>query len=90
MILAVTEHYHDYEPTKYFLDTEKLDPSNYVDVLILNECKKKAKQIKVVVDASNWEDNPKFTDEPGVSSKAKVKKIDQIDKALELSIDFDC
>lgn len=90
MFLAVTEHYHDYEPTKYFLDTEKLDPNNYVDALILNECKKKPKQIKVVVDASNWEDNPKFTDEPGVSPKAKVKKIDQIDKALELSIDFDC
>lgn len=90
MFLAVTEHYHDYEAQKYFLDTEKLDPKNHVDALILKECKKKAKQIKVQVDASNWEDNPVFTDEPGVTQKAKVKKIDQIDKALELVVDFDC
>jgi aspartate oxidase len=90
MILAVTELFHDHEATQYFIDTEKLDPKNCVDAAILKECKKKAKQLNVFVDATNWEDNPAFLGEPGVSAKACKKKADQIDKTLNLEIYFDC
>ena len=92
MILAVTEQFHDHEPHSYYLDTDKLDASNYIDSLILAECKKKKKIIEVFVDASSWEDNPKFNnEEPGVSGGACFKKSPaKIDKSLNLTIDFDC
>ena len=91
MILAVTEHFHDYEPQKYFLDTDKLNATNHVESLILKEIKKASKNLDVLVDASNWEDNPVFNgSEPGVNENSKVKNPKSIDKALTLTIDFDC
>jgi hypothetical protein len=92
MILAVTEHYHDYRPTNYFIDTEKLNENNFVEKMILNESKKKSKIIEVTIDASRWEEEPeKFgEDEPGVSENATVKTSKIIDKSLNLYFDFDC
>lgn len=91
MILAVTEHFHDYSPTKYFIDTEKLDKNSYVEKMILQECKKKAKIIDVHIDASNWESEPeKFgEDEPSVHAKARTRNPKLIDKALNLTIYFE-
>jgi hypothetical protein len=91
MILAVTEYYHDYSPIKYFIDTDKLDKNSYIEKMILQECKKKAKIIDVDIEAYNWESEPeKFgDDEPGVHEKAKVKKPKSIDKSLNLRILFE-
>jgi hypothetical protein len=91
MILAVTEQYHDYSPEKYYIDTEKLNKNSYIEKMILQECKKKAKIIDVHIDASNWESEPeKFGgDEPGVHADARTKKPKLIDKVLNLTIDFE-
>ena len=90
MNLAVTEHYHDYQPRKYYVDSTKLDPKNHVDSQILKAIKGKGLMHNVNIDASDWEDNPVFDDEPGISESAKVKNITKIDKSITLRIDFDC
>lgn len=92
MILVVTERFHDHEPDTYYLDTGKLDPKRYIDSLILKECKKKRKIMNIFVDASDWEDNPKFQDqEPEMNPDAIFRKDPVIiDKALNIAIDFDC
>jgi len=95
MILAVTENYHDYEATHYLVDSDKLDPENHVDKMILKAIKKKSLQLNVYIDASNWEDKPEFADgEPGITDSAKIKKNKSkgvgIDKTVLLKIDFDC
>lgn len=90
MNLAVTEYYHDHEAINYYVDSTKLDPQNHVDSQILKAIKGKSLMHNVNIDASNWEDNPVFDDEPGISESAKVKKITKIDKSITLRIDFDC
>ena len=86
MILAVTERFHDYEPNSYYVDTDKLDPKNPVDALVLKKCKTKSKKLSVYIDATDWED-----DDPGISGKAIFKKSpEKIDRALDLTIYFDC
>ena len=91
MILAITEQFHDHEPSQYFVDTNKLSIGNYVEALILKESKKKSKALNLRIEATEWESNPKFSgNSPGVSKKAKVKRPDAIDKSLFLTIYFDC
>lgn len=96
MIISVTEQYHDYSPQMYFIDTDKLNPENYVDSLILKECEKKSHLLKVNVDAKGWDD-PRSVfkgTEPIVSQEAKFEILPQreaasIHKSLMLTIRFD-
>jgi len=86
MILAVTEKFHDHELIIYYIDTEKLDPKNKIDALILKKSKNKSKRLEIFVDASNEYDD----EEPGVTGTAIFKKDpDVIDKVLNLTISFD-
>lgn len=90
MILAVTEKFHDYEAREYFIDTDKLDPTNYIDSLIIEECNNASNRIKVYVDATEWGNDKRFNGkEPGVSTAAIIKESSTIDKTLMLTIYFD-
>lgn len=90
MKVAVTVQHHDHEPYIEYVDTEKLDKGNYVDMELLKAIK--AKEEYCVIDASNWEDHPdKFPDDDiGISAKANIKKPKKFDFAIMLTIDFDC
>lgn len=91
MILDVTEKYHDYGPQEYLLDTDKLNPNNYVDNCILQKIAKDQKlKYKVYIDATHWEERSKFGNtEPHVSENAKVTDV-QPTAVLNLKIYFDC
>lgn len=90
MILAVIEHYHDYGAKSYFLDTTLLDPTNHVDNMIINGCNGSGRIVRVVIDASDWEDSGKYTVEPAVSEVAKiVGESEAIDKVIDLYITFE-
>jgi hypothetical protein len=91
MILAVTEKYHDYEPAQYFLDTDKLDPENYVDRRILEEGVRQSNSDKFVVslDVTKWETDPAFGGaEPHVSEASK-RDQGPAEKMLLLTLYFD-
>lgn len=93
MIIAVTEWYHDYTPTSYFIDTLKLNPDDYIESLILKEVRKKSSTLNLLIDCSNWENQPeKFKNaEPNISKECKVKhKKGNAEKILHLRFDFDC
>jgi hypothetical protein len=89
MIVAVATQFHDHERRFEYVDTDKLDPDNYVDSELL-----KAIQANkdCWIDASDWEDHPdKFPDDDiGVSGQALIEKPDKFDHSMMLTIDFDC
>ena len=94
MIVAVFLQRHDYEPRIQFVDSELLNPeSNYVDQQLLQAIQDPDEDT-VFVDASDWEEDPEKwggTD-PGISADAILDDIipAQFDKAVILTISFDC
>ena len=86
MIVAVTVNFHDHQPRIQYVDTEKLNPSDYVDSEFLKAIKDGADYC--VIDASNWEDHPdKFPDDD-IGLGGNIRKPAKIDKAMVLYIDF--
>ena len=95
MIVAVGMKHHDHERHIVYVDTEKLDPNDYVDQEFLKEAK--AKKEWCFIDAANWEDFPdKFPDDDiGISHQAhmkwfKTKPNPAIDHVMLMDINFDC
>jgi len=94
-MIRVVEKYHDYQATSYYIDPEKLDPDNFVDSEILKTLQESpdADQLKVWIDAQNWESDPKFKAEkyaePHVSGAAKVTGQKIEDKLIWLTIQFE-
>ena len=88
MIGAACVHFHDYEPTIEYFDTDLLDANDYVDMKILNAIG--AGETTVSIDADHWEDHPdKFpSDEIGISKQANVKKPAKLDFVIILDISF--
>ena len=93
MIYAVTTMFHDHNPYIEYVDTEKLDPNDFVESSLLAAIK--AKEEYCVIDAENWEDEPeKFSSQDGdigISSNAsseKCPKGKKIDGAIILMITF--
>ena len=90
MIIAITEFFHDKHPTNYFVDTEKLNESNYIEAQILKESKKNSKILQVHIDASEWDEQPeKFGIDPRLNESLKIDMPDKIDKVMQLHIVFD-
>jgi hypothetical protein len=90
MIVAVTEQFHDHEPKMYFLDTDKLNPANPVDKLLL-ECLPTIKGFgRVTYDARNWEEDPAWvgSGRPGLTEAAKTES-GPAEKMIFLNMDFD-
>lgn len=52
-MIRVVEKCHDYQPSSYYIDPEKLDPENYIDAEIAKALKIKSKEVRVWIDASN-------------------------------------
>jgi hypothetical protein len=91
MLIAVTVNFHDHEPSMEYVDTNKLDPNDYVDSELLKAIQ--ADEEFCNIDASNWEDEPhKFpSDPPEISGKAVLsRKPKKLDGAIVLNITFDC
>ncbi len=90
MKVAVTVQFHDHEPHIEYVDTDKLDRNDFVDMELLKAIE--ANEEDCLIDASRWEDHPeKFPDDDiGISAKANIKKPKKIDYAIMLTIDFDC
>lgn len=88
MIIAVTEMIHDYEARIRFVDTDKLDQDDYVDMKFLKAVQKGDSHC--FIDAEKWEDHPdKFpSDDIGISDKAYIKKPENFQHAIILRIDF--
>lgn len=86
MIVAVTVCYDDREPCIEYVDTEKLDPTDYVDGAFLKAVKKNGDWCSI--DAENWDQQPdKFpTDDIGLGGQ--IKKPKKIDRAMILQISF--
>lgn len=90
MKVAVTVKHHDHEPHIEYVDTNKLNKDDYVDMELLKAIN--AEEEHCWIDASDWEDYPeKFPDDDiGISAKANIKRPKKIDYAIMLTIDFDC
>jgi len=90
MIVAVTERFHDYEPSLGYVDASKLDENDYVDSCFLKAIK--AGEEHCYIDASDWEEYPeKFPrDKVGLSVPYMEETPDKIDRAIIFSIDFNC
>lgn len=90
-MIRVVEKCHDYQPSSYYIDPEKLDPENYIDAEIAKALKIKSKEVRVRIDASNQEDDPRFKgSDPEISANAVVTKGEIEDRLVWLTIDFDC
>lgn len=92
MILSVIEQYHDYSPRRFFLDTDKLNPDDYVDSLILKKIKSKSYQLELHIDCCNWEQSGLFNDEPSLNGAAcfkKVKNNQTVEKELYIRFFFE-
>jgi hypothetical protein len=40
MIVHITEQFHDYQPQRYYVNTDDLDAENPIDKLVLDACNK--------------------------------------------------
>jgi len=96
MIIQIDEHFHDYEPTQCYIDSDKLDgENNPVDKGVLDAIKKKdfSQEVHFDVDEMRAKSPSNgFWDDPGMSGGAKVKlpSGDRPDKQVKLTIYFDC
>ncbi len=89
MVISVVEQFDDHEIKQYFIDSKKLNPDNYVDKLILKKINNKSINLRIDVEAYNWEEDEKFDGEiPEVSGRAICKAF-KPDKVLYLKIDFE-
>lgn len=90
MLVAATVQFHDHEPHMEYVDTDKLNQDDFVDMEFLKAVQ--AGETSLFIDASNWEDHPdKFpSDDIGISGEANIKKPDKLDAAIVVNIDFDC
>ena len=87
MIVAVTEMFYDYEPKQYFLDTNKLNPKNYLENLILKECNLPENKLHLCVDAADWEE--RFPDRNPVLTHDVRVENGPAEKILLLTIFFE-
>lgn len=86
MIVAVTVNFHDHQPYIQYVDTEKLNPNDYVDGEFLKAIKNDVDYC--VIDASNWEDEPNKFPDDDIGLGGNIRKPTKIDKAMVLYIDF--
>jgi hypothetical protein len=89
LVVAFVAH-HDHEPHIEYVDTDKLDQDDFLDMELLKAVQ--AGEESLYIDASNWEDHPdKFpSDDIGISAQANIEKPDKLDAAIMVNIDFDC
>jgi len=90
MIVAVTTLFHDYEPRLAYVDTEALDPNDYIDGIFLQSLQEGKDWISL--DASNWEEEPdKFPrgDDVDLSGGYLVERPDKFDRAIIFRISFE-
>lgn len=82
MILGVAYQYHDYELKMFFLDSDKLDPENWVEKTILDIIKDtESPYIDVFIDGNSDE-------KVGIGEFAK-QNIGPAEKLLYLTISFE-
>ena len=89
MILAIFEQFHDNELAQYIVDTNRLQPTDKLESLILKEIKKKKRVLWLEVDGMEKE-----IEDGGINAKAIIKDNAKftmpIDKVLYLNIVYDC
>lgn len=89
MILAVLEQFHDYQPAYWIIDTDKLDKTNPVEKLVLEEIKKNKRVLRLNIDGDKLE-----VEDSGFNQSAVIgdnnKFVAPIDKVMYLNINFDC